>query len=34
MYGRPWAKIWDQYFEQGMSKPDETEDLFNFENAN
>ena len=22
MYGRPWAKIWDEYFEQGMSKPE------------
>jgi general stress protein 26 len=31
MYGRPWAKIWEQYFEQGMSKPDATEDLFNFD---
>ena len=32
MYGRPWAAIWERYFEQGMSKPDATEDLFNFEN--
>jgi len=31
MYGRPWAKIWEQYFEQGMSKPSATEDLFNFD---
>jgi hypothetical protein len=32
MYGRPWAKIWEQYFEQGMKKPDEVnEDLFNFD---
>jgi hypothetical protein len=31
MYGRPWAAIWERYFEQGMSKPDATEDLFNFE---
>jgi hypothetical protein len=31
MYGRPWATIWERYFEQGMSKPDATEDLFNFE---
>jgi hypothetical protein len=30
MYGRPWAAIWEKYFEQGMSRPDE-EDLFNFE---
>ena len=32
MYGRPWAKIWEQYFEQGMKKPDAVnEDLFNFD---
>jgi len=31
MYGRPWAKIWEQYFEQGMKKPDATEDLFDFD---
>jgi hypothetical protein len=30
MYGRPWAQIWEQYFEQGMEKP-ETEDIFSFE---
>jgi hypothetical protein len=30
MYGRPWAAIWERYFEEGMSKPDESEDLFNF----
>ena len=30
MYGRPWAAIWEKYFEQGMSKP-KGEDLFNFE---
>ena len=30
MYGRPWAAIWEKYFEQGMSKP-EAEDLFKFE---
>jgi hypothetical protein len=30
MYGRPWAAIWEKYFEQGMTGPDE-EDLFNFE---
>jgi hypothetical protein len=21
-YGRPWAKNWEKYFEQGMEKPD------------
>jgi hypothetical protein len=32
MYGRPWDAIWQQYFEQGMSRPkDNDEDLFNFE---
>ncbi|OGT80096.1 MAG: hypothetical protein A3J35_03965 [Gammaproteobacteria bacterium RIFCSPLOWO2_02_FULL_52_10] len=30
MYGRPWAKIWEQYWEKGMKKPEE-EDIFNFE---
>ena len=32
MYGRPWAAILERYFEEGMSKPDTTEDLFNFGN--
>lgn len=32
MYGRPWDAIWQKYFEQGMSRPqDSQEDLFNFE---
>jgi hypothetical protein len=22
MYGRPWAQIWDKYWEQGMEKPE------------
>ena len=32
MYGRPWDKIWREYFEQGMSgKPeDNVEELFDF----
>jgi hypothetical protein len=30
MYGRPWATIWERYFEQGMEEPDTTEDLFDF----
>ena len=30
MYGRPWAQIWEQYFEQGMERPEE-EDIFSFE---
>jgi hypothetical protein len=32
MYGRPWAKIWEENFEQGMERPDNSEDLFNFDN--
>ena len=31
MYGRPWDAIWQKYFEQGMSRPEENEGLFNFE---
>lgn len=30
MYGRPWDAIWRKYFEQGMKRPDEEEDLFDF----
>jgi hypothetical protein len=30
MYGRPWAQIWEKYYEQGMQPP-EKEDIFNFE---
>jgi hypothetical protein len=30
MYGRPWAKVWEEQFEQGMTKPDVAEDLFDF----
>jgi hypothetical protein len=30
MYDRPWAQIWEKYWEQGMSRP-EPEDIFNFE---
>jgi hypothetical protein len=30
MYGRPWAQIWEKYWEQGMKKP-EQEDIFSFE---
>ena len=31
MYGRPWAHIWEEYFEQGMTKPDTSEDIFKFD---
>jgi len=30
MYGRPWAQIWEKYWEQGMERPVD-EDLFDFE---
>jgi len=30
MYGRPWAHIWEKYWEQGMKRPDEA-DIFSFD---
>jgi len=30
MYGRPWAHLWEEYWEEGMQRPEE-EDIFNFE---
>jgi hypothetical protein len=30
IYGRPWAQIWEKYWEQGMEKP-ENDDIFSFE---
>jgi hypothetical protein len=30
MFGRPWAQIWERYFEEGMRRP-EGESLFEFE---
>jgi hypothetical protein len=29
LYGRPWAAVWEQYFERGMQRP-KGEDLFDF----
>jgi hypothetical protein len=29
IYGRPWAHIWEEYFENGMQKP-QSEDIFTF----
>jgi hypothetical protein len=29
MYGRPWAQIWERYFEDGMQRPD-AESIFDF----
>jgi hypothetical protein len=33
MYGRPWAKNWERYFENGMKDPDKAkeEEMFNFD---
>ncbi|HEX7080433.1 MAG TPA: hypothetical protein VF329_05420 [Gammaproteobacteria bacterium] len=31
IYGRPWAHIWEENFEQGMQRPEPNEDIFNFE---
>jgi hypothetical protein len=30
IYGRPWAHIWEEYWEKGMDRPDD-EDIFNFD---
>ncbi len=30
MYGRPWARIWEKYWEQDMQRP-EAEDIFSFD---
>ena len=30
MYGRPWAKLWEEYHEKGMQRPPEKE-LLTFE---
>ncbi|MFO1502803.1 MAG: hypothetical protein U1F39_03190 [Steroidobacteraceae bacterium] len=30
IYGRPWAQIWEKYFEQGMSRPKKEESIFDF----
>ena len=30
-YDRPWARVWEQYFEQGMQRPEVDEDIFDFE---
>nr|MBO2512846.1 hypothetical protein [Gammaproteobacteria bacterium] len=31
MYGRPWAHLWEKYWEQGMQRPDDDADIFSFE---
>ena len=30
LYGRPWAAVWEEYFEEGMQRP-KGEDIFDFE---
>lgn len=30
-YDRPWARIWEEYFETGMQRPEVQEDIFEFE---
>ncbi len=30
MYGRPWAQLWEKYWETGMQRPEE-EDIFSFD---
>jgi hypothetical protein len=30
-YDRPWAKVWEEYFEEGMQRPEVEEDIFDFE---
>lgn len=32
MYGRPWAQIWEKYFEEGMVPPEDGNDIFDFNN--
>jgi hypothetical protein len=29
LYGRPWAAVWEEHFEQGMQRP-QPEDIFDF----
>ena len=31
MYDRPWDKIWKDYFEQDMDRPDDSDDIFIFD---
>jgi hypothetical protein len=30
LYDRPWARIWEEYFEKGMKRPAESDDLGGF----
>ncbi len=31
LYDRPWAAIWEEYFEEGMQRPQNQTDIFDFE---
>jgi len=31
LYGRPWAAMWERYFEQDMQRPERGDDIFDFE---
>jgi hypothetical protein len=31
LYGRPWAAMWEKYFEQGMQRTETADDIFSFE---
>jgi len=31
IFGRPWAEIWEKYFEEGLEKPQTDVDIFSFE---
>ncbi|HTB65307.1 MAG TPA: hypothetical protein VK727_03715 [Steroidobacteraceae bacterium] len=33
VFARPWAKIWEQYYEQGMKNPEPPDELFNFDKS-
>jgi hypothetical protein len=30
-YDRPWARIWEEYFEEGMQRPEVEDDIFDFD---
>lgn len=30
-YDRPWAQVWEEYFEDGMQRPETDDDIFDFE---
>jgi len=30
-YDRPWARVWEEYFEEGMQRPEVEEDIFEFQ---